>query len=302
VTDDVLIFTGDYNAGIVSIHGQWQLLDRKPGEANEEAIQPTWQGATQTDITERNRHLLSGMFTVMPTGKLAVSLIGQKTTNEFAESVTGLLDQSFDSIGLDLTYTPSERINLMAGYVREKYFFDMAAAYIPRGLQPPYEPANLWGNQTTDEVDTFRAGLGWTLIPEKLDFDATFDYTKPTSDSLYDFAEAGTPIGGLNEANGIFPANVPPIPGFPSFTFDRFPQVVKTFTMVKLRLSYEIDKNLSAAVLYWKQKYDNTDWQTDLMQPYMGKVDPGANRWFFLGARVPSYDADIFRLSLTYRF
>jgi hypothetical protein len=307
VTDDVLTFTADYNQGIFAIHGQWTSLDRKPGSGNEEAIQPTWDGATQTDITERKRHQLSGMLTLTPTGKLAVSLIGQKSTNEFAESVTGLLDQSFDSIGVDLTYTPSERINLMAGYVHEKYYFDMAAAYIPRGLNPPYDPANLWGNQTNDKVDTFRAGFGWTMIPDKLNFDATIDYTKPVSDSVYDFAEAGTPIGGLNEANGIFPANVPPVPGFPVTSFDRFPQVLKKFTMAKLRLSYNIDKNLSAAVLYWKQKYDNTDWQTQT-QPYMATPtssltgDPGSNRWFFLGARVPSYDADIFRLSLTYRF
>jgi hypothetical protein len=34
----------------------------------------------------------------------------------------------------------------------------------------------------------------------------------------------------------------------------------------------------------------------------MGHVDPGANRWFFLGAGVPSYNADIFRVSLSYTF
>jgi hypothetical protein len=54
--------------------------------------------------------------------------------------------------------------------------------------------------------------------------------------------------------------------------------------------------------MYWKQKYDNDDWQTDITQPYMGRVDPGANRWFFLGANIPSYDANIFRASLTYTF
>ena len=138
--------------------------------------------------------------------------------------MTGLLDQSFDTVGVDVTYAANDKVNLMAGYVYETYFFDMAAAYIPRGLQPPFEPANLWGNQTDDKVDTFRAALDWTLT-DKLTLGATFDYTKPRSESVYDFAEAGTPIGGLNEANGVFPANVPPVPGFPVTTFDRFPTV-----------------------------------------------------------------------------
>jgi hypothetical protein len=55
--------------------------------------------------------------------------------------------------------------------------------------------------------------------------------------------------------------------------------------------------------MWWKQKFDNVDWANDTtLTPYMGRVDPGANRWFFLGAQVPSYDADIFRASVTYKF
>jgi hypothetical protein len=80
--------------------------------------------------------------------------------------------------------------------------------------------------------------------------------------------------------------------------------------MAKIRLAYNITRNLSAAAMYWKQKYDNEDWQTgsvmypqaDFYQPYMGRTDPGSNRWFFLGATIPSYDADIFRASVTYSF
>lgn len=307
VEDDVWTLSADYNNSLFQLHGAWTSMDRKPGESNEEAIPPSWQGATQTDITERTRHILSGIFTFTPTAKLAISLNGAKTENEFAESVTGLLDQSFETVGVDVTYAANDKVGFMAGYVYEDYFFDMAAAYIPRGLQPPYDPANLWGNQTDDKVDTFRAGLDWTIVPDKLTLGATFDYTKPRSTSVYDFAEAGTPIGGLNEANGVFPAT--PVPGFPTTTFDRFPDVVKKFTMVKIRLAYDITKNLTASALYWKQKYDNTDWQTENpgangepYTPYMGKTDPGSNRWFFLGAQVPSYDADIFRASLTYTF
>jgi hypothetical protein len=54
--------------------------------------------------------------------------------------------------------------------------------------------------------------------------------------------------------------------------------------------------------MYWKQEFDNVDWQTQNTAPQMGHVDRGANRGFFLGAQVPSYDADIFRASLNDRF
>jgi hypothetical protein len=85
--------------------------------------------------------------------------------------------------------------------------------------------------------------------------------------------------------------------------FTSFPLVTKNFTMVKLQASYHVDKHLTASVMWWKQKFDNVDWANDTtLTPYMGRVDPGANRWFFLGAQVPSYDADIFRASVTYKF
>jgi hypothetical protein len=132
VTDDVFTLTGDWSSSLFQVHAAWTSLDRKPGETNEEAIPPTWQGATQTDIVERTRHILSGLVTFTPTPKLAISVNGARTENEFAESVTGLLDQSFDTVGVDVTYAANERLNFMAGYVYEKYFFDMAAAYIPR--------------------------------------------------------------------------------------------------------------------------------------------------------------------------
>jgi hypothetical protein len=73
--------------------------------------------------------------------------------------------------------------------------------------------------------------------------------------------------------------------------------------------NYHIDKNLTASLMYWRQKYDNTDWQTnnpgangEPFTPYMGRTDPGSNRWFWLGARVPSYDANVLRASFTYSF
>lgn len=99
-------------------------------------------------------------------------------------------------------------------------------------------------------------------------------------------------------------------PGRPDFrvagtnvptAFTGFPEVSKEFYILKAQLAHHIQKNLTASVLCWKQKYDNIDWQTQT-EPYMGKVDPGSNRWFFLGAQVPSYDANILRAALTYTF
>jgi hypothetical protein len=281
-------------------------LDRKPGDVNIDSIQPTWQGATQTDITERKRHNLSGIVTLMPNSKIQIALNGAKQDNEFAESVTGLLDQTSSQFGVDFVVVPNERVNFVAGYVYEKYFFDMAAAYFPRGVTVPanFDPRrdpNYWSNATDDKVDTFRVGLDCVLKPARWDLSANLNYSKPRSDSQYTFVP-----GGTGEANGVWPAT--PVTGFPvagsnvPTTFSGFPLVTKKFYIAKVQLSYHVDKNLTASLLYWKQKFDNVDWQTETMLPYMGRTDPGSNRWFFLGARVPSYDADVLRAAHTNTF
>jgi MtrB/PioB family decaheme-associated outer membrane protein len=297
VDDRSLSLLVDYNRDRLALHGGYTYLKREPGTLVEA---PPWEGATQTDISHRGRNIWNGLLTLMPTDKFAISFTGYKQSNDFWEAVTGLLDQSGSQLGVDFTYSPNAKWSGYAGYVYEKSFFNMAAAYIAKSS--PFDPANLWENNTTDRVDTYRAGFKWDAQPDKLSFVADLNYSRPRSDSLYDFALPGTPIEGLNEANGIFPANVPPIPGFPVTSYDRFPQVSKNFLILKLSLDYRIAKDLTATALYWKQKFDNVDWQTQTVTPYMGHVDPGANRWFFLGAQVPSYDANIFRVSLSYRF
>jgi hypothetical protein len=299
VDDRSLDLVVDYTRDKLAFHGGYRYIKREPGTPAEE---PPWEGATQTDISKRGRNMFNGLLTLTPSDKLAVTFTGFKQTNEFWEAVTGLLDQSSSQVAVDFTWSPTAKWNGYAGYVYEKYYFNMAAAYIPRGVSPPFDPANLWENATTDRVDTYRAGFKWDAKPDKLGIVADLAYSEPRSDSIYDFALPGTPIGGLNEANGIFPANVPPIPGFPVTTYDRFPQVSKNFLIFKLSADWQIKKDLTATLLYWKQKFDNVDWQTNSVTPYMGHVDPGANRWFLLGAQVPSYDANIFRVSLSYRF
>jgi hypothetical protein len=184
IDDKVLSATADYTYKWLALHGTFSNLKREPGETNEEAIQPTWQGATQTDITGRDRRSFSGLVTLTPSSSFAITLSGMNQTNSFAETVTGLLDQSFSQFGADVTYARGEKFSAYAGYSYETYDFKMAAAYIARGVTvpPDFNPKNdlnYWENASKDEVDSFRAGMKWTLRPEKIELNADLDYTRP---------------------------------------------------------------------------------------------------------------------------
>ena len=69
--------SADYARDWATVHVAWTTFDRKPGDANDAAIPPAWAGATQTDISQRNRHIWSGLVTLTPTSRFTVALTGQ---------------------------------------------------------------------------------------------------------------------------------------------------------------------------------------------------------------------------------
>ena len=297
VRDTTVAGTADWSYKRISIHGSLSRLAREPGAENPLAIQPAWAGASQHDIAKRDTTSYSALATLLASDRLSVTLSTQGARNEFPEADTGLLDSTSANYGVDLGYAVADKLTVSAGYVFEKYDFGMAAAYVPRGIEPPYLPENAWSNDTNDKSDTFRLGIEWNALPGKLVLRSDLDYSKGRNDSSYVF----TP-GGLAEADGIFPAAA--MPGITQQTYGAFPQVSKQTTIWKTTLTYQLVKRVSVSAMYWRQKFDNVDWANDdaNLASYMALADPGANKWMFLGASVPSYDANIVRAAIQYKF
>jgi hypothetical protein len=97
-------------------------------------------------------------------------------------------------------------------------------------------------------------------------------------------------------------------------------------------LKFKLTKNLTPKFEYRYQRFDNKDYQTSAMTPYMGCVsglppaapipgcgnvllgtpsnfypynvvgDPSAARYLFLGTDQPSYSANTFSATLQYTF
>jgi len=295
IRDTTVTGSLDWNHRSLSVHGSVASLQREPGEENEHAIQPAWHGATQHDISKRDSVSYNVLATLAASERLSVTVSTQGGTHEFPDADTGVLDSKSANYGVDLSYALGDTLSVGAGYVFEKYDFGMAAAYVPRGTAPPYLPENRWDNESRDESDTVRLGLQWTS--GKVSLRSDLDYSKARNDSSYVFVP-----GGLNEANGVFPATT--TAGITAATYGSFPQVAKETTIWKTALTYQVGKRVSLSAMYWFQKFDHADWATDAdsLAPYMGLADPGANKWLFLGASVPNYDANIFRAAVRYTF
>ena len=242
-----------------------------------------------------------------------------------------LKDLSYDA-GFNGDFTLTNSVSLFAEYSYERYYKSMVSRYrVPGGATPtPLDcstsgrgcdsPNNDWGSTATDHVHTVSAG--WDLHPRRKAYISAF-YSLSAGKGNVDSFALGEPtvttgidkflLTGTNAA-----VNYPE-------TTSRDHEVVAIFR-------YNLTKNLTPKIEYRYQQFDNLDYQTSGMTPYMGCVsglppsapvpgcsnvligtssqyypysvvgDTSAARFLFMGADQPSYRAHYLAGSMEYRF
>jgi hypothetical protein len=81
-----------------------------------------------------------------------------------------------------------------------------------------------------------------------------------------------------------------------------FPDVTDTLTNFDAKLRWVVRKNLSVALAVTHESWEATNFQRDVVQPWMGAVDPTASESVYLGMRIPDYDVNWIRALLSYSF
>ena len=242
------------------------------------------------------------------------------------------------SYGFDVHYAFSPQITLYAEYSREHYYTRMITRYRTptNGAQTILTctgcdtPNNDWQSTTRDPVDVYSVGVD-LYLSKKIYF--TTYYTLSAGKGNVDSHFLGNPtiLAGANaflltgtNAATPYPENV-----------DRNHEVGVVF-------KYKLTDRLTPKIEYRYQQWDNRDYQTTVMTPYMGCVssappsapvagctapilnsstsptplpgaaspfypgfvvgDPSAARYLFLGVDQPSYHAHIVIATLEYRF
>jgi hypothetical protein len=132
-----------------------------------------------------------------------------------------------------------------------------------------------------DRVATWILGGDAVLIPNRLDLRLA-----------YSFSSA---VGRVLAFNPFTPTTAAAI------AVD-FPAVRQRIHQFETTLRYHLGAGWSAGLRYTFEAFRHDDFQTDVMQPWMGGVDSAAANSIFLGARIPDYTAHIVSALVRYRF
>jgi MtrB/PioB family decaheme-associated outer membrane protein len=232
------------------------------------------------DEADRDRQRVDLMVELTPVNTLSITLSGSFRNDDYYNSQLGLQEASAWTAGFDVTWSPSERLSLSAGYNHESIDQKQRSRSRPG---PPLDPVDFdWLTTTRDDIDAFYVGLRAALIPQKFEllFGARYEY------ALSDVANRNPVPPTSGDANQDATATAKP-----------FPATEDSMLRLDVAARYHFLKHWRATLGYAFEMFHKSNWQTDQLNPFL----PGVTS-IWLGNDFKDYTAHIVTLTLGYRF
>ena len=257
------------------------------------------------DEADRDRERVQLIATVYPTDSISLTGTYIQGKDDFKNSPFGLTEDNHRIYSIDGDYTVNERLNFYAFYSHEKYDsgqrsrqWSPTTSCIQDGdtttgeCTDPYyavttydSPSN-WEAENEDKVDTYGGGLKVGVVPEKLDLDLTYSYSK--SDGKVKLSSA---VGADNDVD---PNNWTPV---------EFNEVDNTKTQtLNAKAKYRFTKNLSFVVGYMWEKFDIDDFNLNGFSNVPTTTTGTTQNIVLMGTLPKNYEVNIAYTKLAYNF
>jgi len=227
------------------------------------------------DEANRDRQRGDLLLQLTPLDTLTTSLTYSIRKDDYTHSFLGLQKDDSWAAGIDVTWTPHERLSMSASYVREESLAQLRSKY--RAAAQLDNPTYDWVARNSDAIDTFGAGVNATLIPRVLDLGLNWNFSYA--------------LWRMKAFNPLTPT-----PAAASATAVNFPAIEDTLNRLEAFLRYHFWKNWTAKLQYVFESFQKTDFRTDHLLPSEGTTN------IFLGNDLKNYDTHILALTLGYRF
>jgi MtrB/PioB family decaheme-associated outer membrane protein len=228
----------------------------------------------------------------------------------------GLLERETERYALDASYMASDRLTLNAFGSRETIESKQRGLEYNENnkLNPeardglelgPWDRAtSQWVARTDDETNTVGAGVGFEIVPGKLNFMTDYVFSRGKVDIDY---------SGFGAVSALDPTQA--LPDNHEFAF-RDPSTVRhnQYTL-NATLEYQVVRNLVFGLHYLFDRFSIDDWMQEADQPWFESVGSEfllrdssdshqwGNRLVNMGSTLgPSYESHVGYLTMTYKF
>ena len=188
------------------------------------------------------------------------------------------------SAGTNISWRPTERLTLSAGYVHEWDFTKQLQWTIFPGTSPPtLQPSYKWLSDSAHTIYTYHLNLNAILIPQQLDANLGWSYSAATGT---------TKTRNTNPP----PSGLPPGMNAQALAL-RYPAIEDELLRIDIGLTYHFDKVWTATLGYALETWNKKDFRTDNLTPSLNNITS-----IFLGEDYKNYTVNIVSLTLGYRF
>ncbi len=231
-----------------------------------------------------NRNKAELQLQIMPLDTLTVTPTFSYTNTDYTASVLGLQQADGWSAGLDVGWTPFERVSFSAGYMHEVNYQKMRSRSRPASGNLALDFADFdWISNITDTFDTLYAGVRASIIPKVLDLSFTGSYA---------FA-----LGEQLNRNPVGPASGTAAQNFTA-SAKRMPAFDDELLRLEAALAYHFLKNWTARFSYVFESFTKHDWRTDGLNPFL----PAAGNPIWQGNDLRNYTAHILAATVGFQF
>jgi hypothetical protein len=239
------------------------------------------------DQANKDFDRFNGLLQVAPGDKWSASvsyIYALENYNDFSPdqftadtNLYGLNRASYDSLAVDVDFTPTERVNLYGFFGRENNKNWQRGRQ--SGATVSLNPIDDWFSTVADRVDSYGGGAGFALIPQKLNLSATGRYQKVDGNN-----DISAPVGGAVEVAKR------PLGGPLGFTAYDDTRLVTVTT----ELTYTLPRSWAVTVGGWYEDYKIEDANAAPLNYLPGGL--------FLNANDGSYHGVVGYVRLGYRW
>jgi MtrB/PioB family decaheme-associated outer membrane protein len=228
---------------------------------------------TQSDVVRDRFQFMTSVYPIEP---LAFSGSFTYGKDDFHDSPFGLTNADYYSFAFDGDYTLTDRLSLNAFYIYEKYKNEQKAQGEFDEDGDGLSDITDWKAEGEDRVDTFGGGVTYAVIPERLDFNLSYSYSKV--DGKIDFS---IPNGSVTDFDTVDDS---------------------TLQTLDTKLKYNIWGGYFVTLGYVWQKFDYDDFNKEGFTFVPTDAAGNLNGAVLADSLWEDYDAHIIYTKFTYKF
>jgi MtrB/PioB family decaheme-associated outer membrane protein len=235
------------------------------------------------DEADRDRHRVDLLLQFTPTDAISVTPTVGYRYDDYNDSALGLQQAEAFTAGFDASWSPATWLAVGLGYNYERIDQEQRSRNREVSGTAVIDPPDFdWISDNVDTIHTLYAGLRAALIPKVLDWVLNVSYSAATGE-----VNTRNP-GPVTSGTAAQRSNA---------TAKPFPDFKDSLVRVDTGFRYHFLKNWTAKLAYVFEKFDQDDFRTDNLNPFV----PGQTS-IWLGNDFKDYTAHIVVLSLGYSF